>query len=267
MCVCLCVCGLEWSQLCGTHCNDSQSELIQNQSGFDGTMIYPGLGGWGWGGGTLVCVYACGCVSVYVRTTLNLHSALHLLLIAQMVWQNLAFDVFSICILKLLTHTGVKMWTCIKDIYVRFFFLKEGEVKVRLLIVFCVTDREEDNLLLVSTNTSDKHFSGGDKIWYNIYCFMCSTSYFPYVLPSDFSFFAYFRMSRLPLWICLPWMDWSSCGFWSFPAFHLWAHHWLMKSLHSASRPVPCLVSDIVLINFSSVDCDCYTCYTYMDWD
>lgn len=97
----------------------------------------------GWvGGGVVVCAYACGCVSVYARTPLNLNSALHLLLIAQMVWQNLAFDVFSICILKLLTHTDVKMWTSRNVIYVWFKKKEKGEVKVRLFVVFPVTNKK-----------------------------------------------------------------------------------------------------------------------------
>lgn len=57
VCFCVCVCGLEWSQLCGAHCNDSQSELIQNQSGFDGSTVYPREQ-------SALC--ACVCVCIYV---------------------------------------------------------------------------------------------------------------------------------------------------------------------------------------------------------
>ena len=102
VCVCVCVCGFEWSQLCGTHCNDNQSELIQNQSGFDGSTVYPGEQ-------SRLCVCVCVCMCMWLwecvcAHTSQPHCALHLLLIAQMVSQNLFFDVFSTCTQKLLFH-------------------------------------------------------------------------------------------------------------------------------------------------------------------
>lgn len=82
VCLGVCVCGFEWSQLCGTHGNDSQSELIQNQSGSDG---YPGEQ-------SALCV--CACVSVCKCAHLfKPYSALHLLFIAQMARQNPFFDI------------------------------------------------------------------------------------------------------------------------------------------------------------------------------
>lgn len=56
-----------------------------------------------------VCVYVRACLCMWLwecvcAHTSQLHCALHLLLIAQMVSQNLFFDVFSTCTQKLLFH-------------------------------------------------------------------------------------------------------------------------------------------------------------------
>lgn len=115
----MCVCGFEWSQLCAAHCNDSQSEVIQNQSGFDGSMVYPGE-------------KSCLCVCVRLYVVVRVYKWVHLSTLlctppASHCPNGLTKSVFR-CIQHLYSKAFIpwvkKYKKCINVIWIRIFYKK-----------------------------------------------------------------------------------------------------------------------------------------------